>query len=159
MGEFGFIYHTDNGGKTWQQQAGEFKFSEETGEMEGGNFLFDVLAINPRTAWVVGIDGYVAKTVDGGATWQKVTNGIPKTQIFGISSDKQNTILFGGNALLLVSSDSGKSFSNVKMEPRVTYGWIYGISLRGNVGFVAVGKGGWIYLSDKLGASWQRVVY
>jgi photosystem II stability/assembly factor-like uncharacterized protein len=159
VGEFGFIYHTDNGGKTWQQQAGEFKFSEETGEMEGGNFLFDVLAINPRTAWVVGIDGYVAKTVDGGATWQKVTNGIPKTQIFGISSDKQNTILFGGNALLLVSSDSGKSFSNVKMEPRVTYGWIYGISLRGNVGFVAVGKGGWIYLSDKLGASWQRVVY
>lgn len=158
VGEFGFIYHTDNGGKTWQQQAGEFKFSEGTGEMEGGNFLFDVVVINPHTAWVVGIDGYMAKTLDGGSTWQKVTNGIPKTHLFGISSDKQTTILVGGNALLLASSDSGRSFSNVRMEPQITYGWIYAIVPRGG-GFVAVGKGGWIYLADKLGTSWHRVVY
>jgi len=158
VGEFGYIYHTVDGGKTWRRQAGEFKFSEETGEMEGGNFLFDVVAINPHTAWVVGIDGYMAKTLDGGSTWQKVTNGIPKTHLFGISSDKQTTILVGGNALLLASSDSGRSFSNVKMEPQITYGWIYAIVPRGG-GFVAVGKGGWIYLADKLGTSWHRVVY
>jgi photosystem II stability/assembly factor-like uncharacterized protein len=158
-GEFGFIYHTDNGGKTWRKQAGEFKFSKETGEMVGGNFLFDVLAIDPRAAWVVGIDGYVARTVDGGKTWQQVTNGIPKSHLFGIISDKQGTLLIGGNATLIRSSDGGKAFKDAKIEPRITYGWIYGIIPRNEAGFVAFGKEGWIYLSDKEGTSWHRVVY
>jgi photosystem II stability/assembly factor-like uncharacterized protein len=159
VGEYGFIYHTENGGVTWKKQAGEFKFSEATGEMEGGNFLFDVLAIDPRTAWVVGIDGYAAKSVDGGASWQKVTNGLPKTHLFGITTDGRSRILIGGNAFLVTSLDGGKTFETAKVEPRITYGWIYRISPRGKEGFVAVGKGGWIYLGDKAGASWQRAVY
>jgi photosystem II stability/assembly factor-like uncharacterized protein len=159
VGEFGFIYHTENGGKTWQRQAGEFKLSEKTGEMEGGNFLFDVVAINPQTAWVVGIDGYVSKTVDGGASWQKITNGITKTHLFGVSSDKQGNILIGGNALLLTSSDGGKTFRKAMVEPPITYGWIYDIIPRSDAGFVAIGKRGWIYLGDKSGASWHRVLY
>jgi photosystem II stability/assembly factor-like uncharacterized protein len=159
VGEFGFIYHTEDGGKTWRRQAGQFKLSEETGEMVGENFLFDVVAINPITAWVVGIDGYVARTINGGVTWQKVTNGIPKIHLFGVSSDEQGNVVIGGNGLLLTSSDAGKTFQNAEVEPRVTYGWIYGISPRGREGFVAIGKGGWIYLGDKKGTSWQRVVY
>jgi len=159
VGEFGYIYHTGDGGKIWRRQAGEFKFSEETGEMVGGNFLFDVVAINPITAWVVGIDGYAARTVDGGASWKKVTNGLPKTHLFGVAADGQGTILIGGNALLLTSSDADKTFQNAEVEPRITYGWIYGISPRGREGFVAIGKGGWIYLGNKKGTSWQRVVY
>jgi photosystem II stability/assembly factor-like uncharacterized protein len=158
VGEFGFIYHTENGGKTWRKQAGEFRFSEETGEMEGGNFLFDVIAVDPKTAWAVGIDGYVAKTVNGGTTWQKVTNGIPKAHLFGVTSDRQGTVLIASKGLLLTSSDGGKIFRNARFEPQIKYGWIYAIVPRGG-GFVAVGKGGWIYLSDKLGASWNRVVY
>jgi photosystem II stability/assembly factor-like uncharacterized protein len=88
-----------------------------------------------------------------------VTNGIPRAHLFGVTSDRQGTILIGGNAILLMSSDGGKTFSNARFEPRITYGWIYGIVPKGGAGFAAVGKGGWIYLSDKLGASWQRVVY
>ncbi len=158
-GEFGFIYHTNNGGKTWQKQAGDFKFSQETGEMVGGNFVFDVLAIDPRTAWVVGIDGYVAKTLDGGKTWHTVTDGIPKSHLFGAASDHQGNFFIGGNALLLRSSDSGKSFVAVTVEPRITYGWLYGICPRGKSGFVAFGKSGWIYLSNKEGTSWTRITY
>jgi photosystem II stability/assembly factor-like uncharacterized protein len=157
-GEFGYIYHTENGGITWRQQAGKFRFSEETGEMEGENFLFDVIAITPKTAWVVGIDGYIAKTVDGGTTWQKVTNGIPKAHLFGVTSDRQGTIIIACKGFLLTNSGVGKTFRHARVEPRITYGWIYRIVPKGD-GFVAVGKGGWIYLSDKSGLSWNRVVY
>jgi photosystem II stability/assembly factor-like uncharacterized protein len=161
-GEFGFIYHTEDGGKTWRRQAGDFKFSQETGEMVGGNFLFDLVAVDPRTAWVVGIDGYVARTADGGRNWQQVTNGIPKSHLFGVTTDKQGIVLIGGNAIILRSSDGGKTYKDAKVDPHITYGWIYGIVPRGGgggAGFVAFGKGGWIFLSDKEGTSWNRVIY
>jgi photosystem II stability/assembly factor-like uncharacterized protein len=158
-GEFGYIYHTDNGGVTWKKEAGEFTLSEETGGMEGENFLFDVVAIDSRTAWVVGIDGHAARTVDGGANWQKVTNGLPKTHLFGVTTDGQGLILIGGNSLLVTSPDGGETFRAAKVEPAITYGWIYGISSRGGKGFVAVGKGGWIYVSDAKGILWQKATY
>lgn len=156
VGEFGYIYYTDNGGRTWQHQAGYFDISDETGEMVGENFLFDVIAVDPRTSWVAGIDGYVAKTVDGGATWQKMMNGVPKTHLFSINLDEQGTILIGGNALLLHSSDGGETFRAVGTEPPMTYGWIYQIASRGAAGFVAVGKNGWVYLADSQGSLWRR---
>ncbi len=89
VGEFGFIYHTRNGGKTWEIQAGEYALSVSTGEIEGGTFLFDVVAINPQTAWAVGIDGYVIKTENGGKIWTQVKTGAPKTQLFCVASIRE----------------------------------------------------------------------
>jgi photosystem II stability/assembly factor-like uncharacterized protein len=78
VGEYGYIYHTSDGGATWKKQAGFFRISEETGGMEGASFLFDVVAVNPQTAWAVGIDGYAVKTIDGGKTWRGVNTGDSK---------------------------------------------------------------------------------
>jgi len=156
-GEFGYIYKTNDGGKTWKRQAGEFDFSEKTGEMVGGNFLFNVIAVNSLTAWVVGIDGYVAKTFDGGATWRKVTNGIPKTHLFGIASNGKNIIIIVGDALLLTSTDGGRTFMDARIEPPIAYGWLYRVTPRDSVSFVAVGKEGCIYQSNKDGNSWKLI--
>ena len=158
VGEYGYIYHTNDGGKTWEHQAGEFDFSEETGEIIGGNFLFDVVAIDPQTAWVVGIDGYVAKTIDAGVSWQSMTEGFPNTHLFGIASDREGSIIIGGRGTLLSSSNRGKTFQVPRVEPPIKYGWLYGIAPRGTEGFVAVGSSGWIYLSDWKATSWQSVV-
>jgi photosystem II stability/assembly factor-like uncharacterized protein len=159
VGEAGYIYHTGDGGNTWKQQAGEYYISEETWLLVSGDFLFGVLAIDPQTAWVVGIDGYVARTYDGGITWEEKEKGVPKTHLFGIASDGEGTVLIGGNATLLVSTDRGESFSAAKAHPDITYGWIGSIAPRGGKGdFVAAGKQGWIYLSDSKGLSWRRIV-
>lgn len=158
VGEFGFTYHTVDGGANWVHQAGFFGISEETGRIEGDIFRFDVLAVDPMTAWVVGIDGYVRKTYDSGETWQALTQAgsVPGQQIFTIESI-QDRVYIGGNRLLLASSDGGKTFNEPEVQPPVKYGWIYDIGPRGKAGFVAVGKRGWIYLSDTGGKSWQRV--
>lgn len=158
VGEFGYIYHTQNGGKTWIKQAGEFRFSEETGEIEGGTFLFNVLALDPKTAWVVGIDGYVAFTKDGGKSWQNlIKKGIPKTQLFSITTDssEKGGLYIAGTGVLLVSFDKGNTFKEAKTEPPVMYGWLYNVKPRGKAGLVAVGKNGWIYLSDLQGEVWS----
>ncbi len=155
VGEYGFIYHTDDGGSTWQQQAGEFGFSEENGEIIGGNFLYDVIAVSPSTAWVVGIDGYVAKTVDGGNTWHQVTNGVPKVPLFGITAGREGSIIIGGDAFLLVTSGKNEMFRRAEIEPSITYGWVYRIAKRGKAGLVSVGKKGTVCLSENDGLSWK----
>lgn len=159
MGEYGYTYHTVNGGKKWQHQAGEFRYLENTGELIAGDYLFDVIAVDPQTAWVAGIGGYIAKTLDGGDTWIRVTNGVPKTHLFTISSDKHGGLLIGGVATLKRTVSGWGSLVETTMKPAITYGWIYKIAKRGGEGFVAVGKDGWIYLSDASGASWTRVSY
>ena len=155
-GEYGYIYHTSDGGLTWEHQAGSFALSETVFELVGENTLFDIVAIDPMTAWAAGIDGYVTATTDGGKTWNEVKGDFPRTQLFGITSDRQGRIITAGNRNLITSSDGGKSFAVPKIEPPVKYGWIYGITPRGSKGFAAVGKEGWIYLSDSSGLSWQR---
>ncbi|MBI5446433.1 MAG: hypothetical protein HY900_35115 [Deltaproteobacteria bacterium] len=154
-GEYGFIYRTEDGGATWRQQAGSYRISDRTGEPEGGTFLFDIVAVDPRTAWAVGIDGYVTKTTDGGATWQ-VVSGLPRAHLFAVASDARGRVLIGGDGLLLSSSDGGATFRPAGAEPPVRYGWIYRIIPRGAAGYVGVGKEGWIYLSDGKGEKWGR---
>jgi photosystem II stability/assembly factor-like uncharacterized protein len=157
VGEYGHIYHTKNGGAEWKKQAGKFEISKENGDIEAGAFLFDVVAIDPQTAWAVGIDGYVTKTTDGGKTWKDVVTGARKTQLFFVRSDKKDTILIGGKGVFLSSSDKGKTWQTPEFKPPITYGWIYEVASRGSSGFVAVGRNGDIYLNTS--NSWDRVVY
>lgn len=155
VGEFGYIYHTNDGGETWKKQGGFSDLSEDTGELIGGTYLFNVVAVDSKTAWAVGIEGYISKTNDGGKTWQQVITEAPKTQLFGIASDKAGTLAIGGRGIFLISTDKGQTWKKVNFKPSITYGWIYGVAKRGNAGFVAVGKAGAIYLSAL--DSWRRV--
>jgi len=158
-GEYGYIYYTRNGGKTWEKQAGRYELSEKTGEMEGGNFLFDVMAVNPQAAWAVGIDGYVIRTGDSGKTWQEVATGAPKTQLFAVNADR-NIILVAGNGAILMSSDDGKSWRIPEFKPSVIYDWIYGITRLSSEAFLTVGSGGAIYINEgNPRNSWKRVNY
>jgi photosystem II stability/assembly factor-like uncharacterized protein len=157
VGEYGFIYHTSDGGKTWEHQAGEFGISIETGEVVGGDYLFDVVAIDSKTAWVVGIDGHVSKTVDGGSTWQRIEGVFPKIHLLGISIDRKGTIIIEGVGSLFTSSDGGKTFRERQNDPTLFFGWLNGSVYNGAGRFIAVGKEGWVYLTDNNGVSWQMV--
>jgi photosystem II stability/assembly factor-like uncharacterized protein len=154
-GEFGYIYHTVDGGRTWEHQAGMFDLSEETGEIVGGNFLFDVAAVSPQEAWVVGIDGYVAHTIDGGKNWRTV-RGAPQTHLFGVSADRTGRIIVAGDAVLVETTDGGATWREVTTVPSIRYGWLYKLSPRGSAGFAAVGMNGWIYVDAPGEDIWRR---
>jgi photosystem II stability/assembly factor-like uncharacterized protein len=157
VGEFGYIYRTRDGGDTWEQQAGFSDLSEETGELIGGTYLFDVIAINPLTVWAVGIDGYVAKTIDGGKTWQQVHVKGLKAPFFSISSDRQNAFVIGGTGHCFSSIDGGKTWRAIEFKPPIKYSWIYGIVWRKGSSFIAVGKESAIYHSTS--GAWEKIVF
>jgi photosystem II stability/assembly factor-like uncharacterized protein len=153
-GEYGFIYHTADGGKTWAKQAGDFRISPETGDVEGGYFVFTIVALDAKTVWAAGIDGSLMRTVDGGQTWGPVKTGAPKIHFFGLAVNKAGGIALAGSGILLVSTDNGRTWAFPPVAPPIKYGWLYGLAPRGN-GFVATGWQGAIYMGE--GSSWKRV--
>lgn len=157
VGEYGFIYHTADGGKNWEHQAGQFGWDDETGEIVGGNYLFDVVALDPQTSWVVGIDGYVARTVDGGKSWESVQAGFPTTHLLGVASNGRDSFIICGVGVLLTSSDQGRTFIKNRDDTAIMYGWLNGAAVDPGGRMVAVGKEGRVFLSSDDGDSWDIV--
>jgi len=158
VGEYGFTYGTRDGGKKWALLGGYLRVNEETFDLEGGDFLFDVLAVNSDTAWATGIDGQVSRTTDGGKTWEDMDTGAPETQLFCIASDGSETLVIGGKGVVLCSQDGGSTWAAPRFEPHVDHTWIYDVAHRGDSLFVAVGEDGVIYRNDEQNV-WTRVNY
>ena len=59
VGEYGFTYRTNDGGRSWVQTRRYFRVSDETGDIETGVTLFDVMAIDTDFGIAVGSDGVV----------------------------------------------------------------------------------------------------
>jgi photosystem II stability/assembly factor-like uncharacterized protein len=160
VGEYGFTYHTSDGGKTWTRQAGSFGISEESGLVEAETMLFRVWAVDRNTAWAIGIDGKVVRTQDSGKTWKKIETGAVKRHLFGISGDKNGTVVIVGNGMVLVSRDNGATWKdNAAFEPPINYGWLYNVAWHSS-GFVTVGWRGSIYRTTaNTPSSWKRADY
>ena len=59
----GYIYHTTDGGKTWEEQ-----FTTKSA-------LFSLHFVDRKTGWVVGDKRSLYVTTDGGKTWKFITDG------------------------------------------------------------------------------------
>jgi uncharacterized protein (TIGR03437 family) len=66
------LYQTTDGGAHWTVASGTFA------GLEGVQFL------NPSAGWLAGDGGFLARTNDGGATWQPVSTGVG-FDLFGLS--------------------------------------------------------------------------
>ena len=159
-GEYGYVYHTSDGGVSWNKQAGHFDISDETGDMVGDPYLYDIVAVDPNTAWAAGIDGRVIKTTDGGETWAPITVGLPDTDqalYFCIAKYGNNGIIIGGDGIVLASEDNGSSWARPEFQPDAGYGWFYDITPSDSNSYIAVGWGGSIY--RKQGKSvWKKII-
>jgi photosystem II stability/assembly factor-like uncharacterized protein len=159
VGEFGYTYYTSDGGQTWEKQAGFYDLDEETGELVGDPSLFGVTAIDPQTAWAVGMDGHVVKTENAGKSWIKVDTGAPNTPLYDVDSDRKDTIVITGKGGCFYSNDLGNVWKQAKFEPTVAYSWMYVVARRGNTSkFAAAGELGAIYRSNSQDL-WKRVAY
>lgn len=70
-GEFGRLLKTTDGGQTWVEQQNTL-MSEETGIVDPMDIptFFGIHPVSATEALAAGLDGKVAKTDDGGATWK-----------------------------------------------------------------------------------------
>ena len=69
VGEFGKIYHSTDGGMTWQEQQNALLGHAGIDDALNLPALFGVRFKNVTEGVAVGIEGKVVKTTDGGKTW------------------------------------------------------------------------------------------
>lgn len=70
VGEFGRILHTTDGGASWHEQQTSL-MGEATGIVDPMDIptFFGVHPLSEREVIVTGLEGRIARTTDGGATW------------------------------------------------------------------------------------------
>jgi len=147
-GEFGHLYHTTDGGLTWKKLAGGSYIDENTGDLKGGSFLYDIAGIDDDTAWAVGIEGRGIITRDSGATWNVIQTGAPNTQLFSVCTDRHKTLIIAGKGVCLFSENSGVTWRQAQFSPPIDYTWIYDVSTAGGSSFAACGEEGHIYVGS-----------
>ena len=143
----GEIYHSGDGGTTWQQQATPVDKDEIL--LTDGEFL------NTQTGWICGLYGTMLHTTDGGATWQRQETGT-KYHLFGVDFvDEKNGWATGEWNTVLRTTDGGTTWqrmtevkdlvlSSLAMAD-VQHGWV-------------VGEAGLIGHTSDGGQTWQQQI-
>jgi photosystem II stability/assembly factor-like uncharacterized protein len=103
VGNYGAIFHTTDGGKTWQSRDSGTKsplFSVEFGDADHG--------------WIVGKSAVILDTTDGGRTWTSAKSPIsPQKHLFKVKAASPTTAWAVGDwGAIAVTTDAGKTWQD-----------------------------------------------
>ena len=101
-GDFGTLLNTTDGGTTWTKQ--------ELGSRSNPPQLTGIFAVNDTTVYVVGREGFIYKSRDGGDTWKP-----PALRMFAdffsvYFSDEMTGFITGNSGALAVTVDGGETW-------------------------------------------------
>lgn len=97
VGQLGKIFHTTDGGKSWQEQASKTNL-----------LLTAVDFIGQNHGWIVGERGSILHTEDGGKTWEAQQSGVAYPLFDVDFIDQQNGWAVGNWGTILSTSDGGE---------------------------------------------------
>ena len=103
VGNFGSIYHTTDGGRTWD--------ASDSGTRTP---LFGVDFSDAQHGWVVGKAAVILRTTDGGRTWTSQKNPIPPDKhLFSVKAIDANTAWAVGDwGAMTVTHDGGATWED-----------------------------------------------
>ncbi len=121
-----YIYYTSNGGTSWSSQI----------PASFGVALIDVACFSSNNAWIVGEQGLINATTDGGNNWFVQTSGVT-SHLNGIHFSSLTTgVAVGNNGVILRTIDGGSTWSTITFNTTeslndvhfttTTEGWIVG---------------------------------
>jgi len=156
VGEFGTIMHTVDGGLIWESQHCR-DIEPEISETEWERpmpALYGICFIDKLAGWIVGMDGVILKTVDGGRLWKKLDPATDKP-LYSIVIKGSKGFVVGCKGVYLESEDAGQTWKQ-KIEALKTKFWLREISFTGNSGLI-VGARGTVARSDTGGKTWELI--
>ncbi|MCP4716523.1 MAG: hypothetical protein GY868_15490 [Deltaproteobacteria bacterium] len=157
VGEFGTIIHTEDGGRTWQPQhcPGLVPEVSETDWEKPLPALYGIYFSDSLTGWVVGMDGVIISTADGGRTWTRLVSGTDKP-LYCIVVRGANGWAVGNKGVYLSSLDGGRTWS-VKAGALKTKFWLREVAFADSRNGLIVGARGTLAKTADGGATWDLV--
>jgi photosystem II stability/assembly factor-like uncharacterized protein len=108
VGELGRIFHTTDGGATWDRQDAGTKRP-----------FLAITCVDPRTAWVAGKEGIVYGTSDAGTTWTQATTGSNR-HVFSLQFvTRERGHGVGDFGTMIHTEDAGQHWSVMAIPPEV----------------------------------------
>jgi photosystem II stability/assembly factor-like uncharacterized protein len=167
------VFKTTDGGKTWDKIL---YIDENTGcadlamENENPRIMYAGMWTFRRKPWRFDDGGQntaIYKTTDGGATWEKIMNGLPQTYMarpgIHIAQSDPNIIYlmteFKGGGTAFRSEDKGAHWTLVNDDPNINFRPFYYSDVRvdpkrPNILFSISGR---LSRSKDSGASWEQI--
>jgi len=158
VGELGRIFHTTDGGQTWERQDAGTKRP-----------LLAISCIDARTVWIAGKEGIVYGTTDGGATWTEAKTGSNR-HVFALEfAGRDRGHGAGDFGTMIHTEDGGKTWTSMRVPPEVQLPEsafdtgvdpgdinLYGISYADPDHLWVVGEFGTIMASDDGGRTFRQ---
>jgi photosystem II stability/assembly factor-like uncharacterized protein len=108
VGELGRIFHTTDGGDTWERQDAGTKRP-----------FLTVACVDARTAWIAGKEGMVYGTSDAGATWTEAKTGSSR-HVFGLAfASRERGHGAGDFGTMIHTEDGGRTWTTQQVPPEV----------------------------------------
>lgn len=161
VGERGLILRTADRGESWERTvlprppgAGEEEIAEEMGEAElealgvvaPSPSLYGVFFVSPLEGWVVGQEGTVAWTQDGGRSWELQPSNVQEP-LYDVGVVGNTGWIVGDKGTVLMSTDGGKRWEKEDLDLEYRLSWLRRLALvPGNQAFLA-GAGGLVLFS------------
>ncbi|MGB2270241.1 MAG: YCF48-related protein, partial [Cycloclasticus pugetii] len=135
VGHRGSIFHTADGGLTWETQL-----------QDKGNYLRDIAFADKNNGWAVGHGSTIWHTADGGKIWTKQTltgfEGRDLPRLHGVvAKDANNAILVGEFGTIAYTENGGELWL---VAYNASSGTLLSIANQG-AGAIAVGLDGGVY--------------
>jgi photosystem II stability/assembly factor-like uncharacterized protein len=152
VGEFGKILHTTDGGKTWTEQQNSLVGEEIVDALDLPTF-YGIDCTNAQECTTVGLDGRIAATTDGGATWafQKL-DGNFKEPLFTVQLFPDGSGWAAGVAGEVMRRENGQ-WKQADLGMRV-FGWLREVGFADQNNGWLVGGFGTILKTRDGGKTW-----
>jgi len=156
-GEFGTILHTEDGGKTWVKQECKDIIPVVSAKDWDRPLpaLYGVFFKDRNAGWIVGMDGVIIKTTDGGTNWNQLPSGTDKP-IYTILLSGSKGWAVGNKGTYLMSDDGGNTWQSKPVAIKTKY-WLRNIAFCDQDNGFVVGASGTVVITSDGGNTWKII--
>ena len=165
VGEQARILRTEDGGKTWEsialprppKQASSDNGNEELmsdeeleafGALTPPPSLYGAYFVSPQQGWVVGQEGTIAYTRDGGQQWEFQPSGT-REALYDIGVIGETGWIVGDKGTVLISTNSGTQWSKQELGLEYRLSWLRRLAITPGDHSFFVGADGLVLASGK----------
>ncbi len=141
-GRWGSVFHTGDGGKTWDKQESTTDYT-----------LAAICFADEKNGWAVGDEGTIIHTADGGQTWEKQESPVPYFLMDVYFSSPTRGWIVTEQTHILYTEDGGK---NWKVQFADQDFILKAIDFADDLHGWTVGEYGYIYHTNDGGATWEN---